>query len=198
MSLGATAMMTTEMEKDRSGLWLTTRWDGAAEVGAHLPLEFRSGDASVSVFWRAPIPRDRLSQIVDKAEHFLAKEKLLSVKGALMAYGATRKPFGPVSGGLAGFLVSESQMSSYDAFRAEFSDPHSKLLVVWANVRETDSVDLDEAGENIGIAINLSVFNQRAKDLIADAIYSTSTKVHVQAIDELMAKVSSEVSRVAA
>lgn len=160
--------MSAENSTD-SGRWYTAKYEGNALLGAHLPSEPTSDEASFTVFWAGRVPPSKFRGIVQNADQLFARIGINDER--LIAFGPSREVVGPVHGGLADWLSPGSKLYGFEAYRAEFRGETGQLTL-WANVTEFDRRSLDDGGENIGVCVTPALFKQ-ARPLIADAIQDT-------------------------
>jgi hypothetical protein len=151
-----------------SGRWLLAEADGKPQLGAYMPA---SGEPNLTVYWRGRVAEDVLGHIVRDAEAVLAKTGG-DVQGTLIAYGKLRKSVGPTHDGLSHYLAQPSHLCGFDAYRAEL-EGHAGKVIIWANVKDTSSIELKEGGENIGLCVTPALFDGPVRAVIETAIHKT-------------------------
>jgi hypothetical protein len=212
-------VMTVKREKEEQkeapdNVWFTAfSEEGKPELGAYIPANARRSDPSLSVFWCGDTSRSQFRNAIERAERlFLTSNGM--VLGTLVAYGPTKKIFGPFTRfadsangsssdpGLGECLIDENPLSRFSAYRAEFFGA-GEQVILWANVVETDTGELEDGGDNIGICTSPALFDGSVRTLVVDTIVETrqgtrpaTRPLGREVVDELLKKIADEVQSV--
>jgi hypothetical protein len=161
-----------------SNVWLTAfSADGRAELGAYIPANARRDDPSLSVFWCGDTSRSSFRKAVERTEHFFL-DKGGYVLSTLLGYGPSKTVVGPITRiqssdpSLGECLTDTNPLGRFSAYRAEFYGA-GEQVILWANVVEADTGELEENGDNIGICTSPTLFDGLARTLIVDTIEET-------------------------
>jgi hypothetical protein len=172
---GMVMKITVENDPSTADLWLTGRTRGKVVLGAQVPHDRGS---QLALFWRGYMPPRQMQHIIYEVENLFSKGTGQYVLGTLYAYGSSKRVVGPVTNGLHEYLSDKSPLGHCEAYRAEFVG-NTGNLILWANVKEgADLQSLDDAGDNIGIATSLTLFDGIARPIIAETIEKTKEVKH--------------------
>ncbi|MGF6876850.1 hypothetical protein [Paraburkholderia sp. MM5477-R1] len=156
--------MTTYNDDD--GTWVSAGFIGARPtLGAFMP--HHAPAASVTVFWAAKAAMEPFVRFIEQIERRFAGSRL-------KAYGPTRESMRPIGGHLSPLLRDGGALARFNAYRAEFNSEDGEV-VVWANVTEVVQSDSDEVGDNIGMTVPRSLFNE-VRPILTDAIVDTANR----------------------
>ncbi len=159
-------------DEETKGLWLSAgHYPDQAEVGAYLPADLTPGSL-ISIFWRGNCTRDWLISALEQAEWLVrtyAQRGDRDVATTLFAFDPTKETVRGSAEGIFRMLAHGQPLAKHSAYRAEFhfggSSGNTLEFSIWANVAEADRKNLEEAGENAGIALSPELCPRPGADL---------------------------------
>lgn len=210
--------MTVRVEREdlrnpASNVWFTALSDGRAELGAYIPANARRSDATLSVFWCGDTSRSRFRNAVERAEKLFLKNGGY-VQGTLSAYGLWKEVRGPITRkvntkdssssdpGIGKYLTEVDPLGWCSAYRAEFEGTGGKVIL-WANVIDADTGELEDEGDNIGICTSPELFDGPARTLFIETIQETRLETRPatrvlsrKTVSRLLSEISKEVESI--
>lgn len=168
---------------------------GKPQIGAYLP----DYDSNLTVYWRGRVGRQDLQALIDRAEAALLKSSKF-VSGTIDAYGIeasdprdTERHIGPVTSALAESLSPKSGLPSFDACRAELTVPQG-TVIIWANVSGDETASLEDGGENIGVSVPQTLFQNGIRPVLETAI-ATTMRMKADTVGRLLNDITTAIQK---